>query len=176
MDDPGGRWIEFTTQDGRTSRMRVEQIDTVTRANGGDTGVIHTSLGELIRVLNVTHVLKQWKHRLLFVVSRQATSYHGYLQRAFADVDWAEVIFDRRRGERRQQESPWMVERRARGRRARPDVDARVREIGPERAETLQRRGGQRPALDRGRGGLEVLQARVADEDRRDRVRSHGEA
>src|SRR5215475_4379460 len=127
MDDPGGRWIEFTTQDGRTSRMRVEQIDTVTRANGGDTGVIHTSLGELIRVLNVTHVLKQWQHRLLFIVARQATSYHGYLQRAFADVDWTEVIFDRRRGERRQQESPWMVERRARGRRARPDEDRRDR-------------------------------------------------
>jgi len=130
MDDPGGRWIEFTTQDGRTSRMRVEQIDTVMRANGGDAGVIHTSLGELIRVLNVTHVLKQWRHRLLFIVSRQAVSYHGYLQRAFSDVDWAEVIFDRRRGERRQQESPWMVERRGRGRRARPDVDARVRAFG----------------------------------------------
>jgi hypothetical protein len=81
-------------------------------------------------VLNVTHVLKQWRHRLLFIVSRQAGSYHGYLQRAFSDVDWAEVIFDRRRGERRQHESPWMVERRARGRRARPDVDARVRAFG----------------------------------------------
>jgi len=41
--------------------------------NGGDAGVIHTEPGELIRVLNVTHVLKQWKHRLLFIVSRQAT-------------------------------------------------------------------------------------------------------
>ena len=90
MDDPGERWIEFTTQDGRTSRMRVDQIDTVMRANGGDAGVIHTSLGELIRVLNVTHVLKQWKHRLVFIVSRQASSYHGYLRRAFSDVGWAE--------------------------------------------------------------------------------------
>jgi hypothetical protein len=130
MDDPGGRWIEFTTQDGRRSRMRVDQIDTVTRGNGDDAGVIHTSLGELIRVLNVTQVLKQWQHRVLFIVSRQATSYRGYLQRAFADVDWAEVIFDRRHGERRQQESPWMVDRRGRGRRARPDVDARVRAFG----------------------------------------------
>jgi hypothetical protein len=110
--------------------MRVDQIDTVMRANGGDAGVIHTSLGELIRVLNVTHVLKQWRHRLLFIVSRQATSYHGYLHRAFFDVDWAEVILDRRHNERRQQESPWMVDRRGRGRRARPDVDARVRAFG----------------------------------------------
>jgi len=130
MDDPGGRWIEFTTQDGRTSRLRVDHIDTVMRANGGDAGVIQTSLGELIRVLNVTHVLKQWQHRLLFIVSRQAASYHSYLQRAFSDVDWAEVMFDRRRGERRQQQSPWIVERRSRGRRARPDVDARVRAFG----------------------------------------------
>lgn len=129
MDDPGGRWIEFTTQDGRTRRMRREQIDSVVRGTG-DAGVIHTSLGELIRVLNVTHVLEQWKHRLLFIVSRQAVSYHGYLQRAFCDVDWAEVIFDRRHGERRQQQSPWMVDRRGRGRRARPDVDARVRAFG----------------------------------------------
>ena len=45
MDDPGGRWIEFTTQDGRTSRLRVDRIDTVMRANDGDAGVIHTSLG-----------------------------------------------------------------------------------------------------------------------------------
>jgi hypothetical protein len=81
-------------------------------------------------VLNVTHVLKQWQHRLLFIVSRQATSYHGYLQRAFCDVDWAEVIVDRRHNERRQQESPSKVDRRGRARRARPDVDARVRTFG----------------------------------------------
>ena len=130
MTDPAGRWIEFTTQDGRPSRLRVDQIGMVTRVNGGDAGVIHTSLGELIRVLNVTQVLRQWRHRLLFVVSRGAANYHGYLKRAFADVDWAEVIFDRRRGERRQHDSPWMVERRARGRRGRPDVDARARAFG----------------------------------------------
>src|SRR5881296_4699865 len=112
MDDPAEKWIEFTTHDGLSSRLRIDQIGMVTRANGGDAGVIHTSLGELIRVLNVTHVLKQWRHRLLFIVSRQAISYHGYLQRAFSDVDWAEVIFDRRHNERRQQESPWMVDRR----------------------------------------------------------------
>src|SRR5438128_4521643 len=112
MDDPGGRWIEFTTQDGRTSRLRVDRIDTVMRANGGDAGVIHTSLGELIRVLNVTHVLRQWRHRLIFVVSRRAANYHSYLKRAFADVDWAEVIFDRRTSERRRQQSPGRVDRR----------------------------------------------------------------
>jgi hypothetical protein len=130
MDDENTRWIEFTTPDGRTSRMRVDQIGMVTRANGDDTGVIRTSLGELIRVLNVTHVLKQWRHRLLFVVSRRATNHHRYLRRAFADVDWAEVIFDRRRRERRQQQCPWMVDRRTTGRRTRPEVDERVRTFG----------------------------------------------
>jgi len=130
MDDPAAQWIEFTTQDGRTSRMRVDQIGMVTRVNGGDAGVIHTSLGELIRVFNVTHVLKQWRHRLLFVVSRGAANYHGYLKRAFADVDWAEVIFDRRTSARRQQQSPWMVDRRTSSRRTRPDIDERVRTFG----------------------------------------------
>src|SRR4029450_2062760 len=98
MDDPDARWIEFRTHDGRTSRLRVDQIGMAARVDGGDAGGIHTSLGELIRVLNVTHVLKHWRHRLLFVVSPRAASYHGYLKRAFADVDWAEVIFDRRGG------------------------------------------------------------------------------
>ena len=130
MDDPAARWIECTTQDGGTRRVRVDQIGMVARVDSGDVGVIHTSLGELIRVLNVTHVLKQWRHRLLFVVSRRAASYHGYLKRAFADVDWAEVIFDRRANERRQQQSPWMVDRRAAARRARPDIDERVRTFG----------------------------------------------
>jgi hypothetical protein len=91
--------------------------------------VIHTSLGELIRVLNVTHVLRQWRHRLLFVVSRRAANYHRYRERAFADVDWAEVIFDRRTSERRRQSS-WMVDRRTSGRRTRPDIDERVRTFG----------------------------------------------
>jgi hypothetical protein len=131
VDDPDVRWIEFTTHDGRTSRLRVDQIGMVARVSGGgDAGVIHTSLGELIRVPNVTHVLKQWQHRLLFVVSRRASSSHSYLTHAFADVDWAEVIYDRRGGERRQQQSPWMVDRRISGRRSRPDIDERVRTFG----------------------------------------------
>jgi hypothetical protein len=123
MDDPDVRWIEFTTHDGRTSRLRVDQIGMVARVSGGgDAGVIHTSLGELIRVPNVTPVL--------FVVSRRASSSHSYLKHAFADVDWAEVIYDRRGGERRQQQSPWMVDRRIIGRRSRPDIDERVRTFG----------------------------------------------
>jgi len=130
MDDPAARWIEFTTHDGHTNRVRVDQIGMVARVDGGDAGVIHTSLGELIRVLNVTHVLKQWRHRLLFVVSPRAVSHHSYLKRAFADVDWAEVIFDRRTAERRQQQSPWTVDRRGAARRARPDIDERVRTFG----------------------------------------------
>src|SRR2546428_7488973 len=113
MDVPTARWIEFTTQDGQKSRMGIDQIDTVTRVNGGDAGVIHTSLGELIRVLNVTHVLRQWRHRLLFVVSPPAANYHSYLERAVSDVDWAEVIFDRPASERPQQPSPRMVGRRS---------------------------------------------------------------
>src|SRR4029450_2747139 len=121
---------------------------------------------ELISVLNVTQVLKQWQHRVLFIVSRQATSYHGYLQRAFADVDWAEVIFDRRQGERRQQDSPWMVERPARGRRvpaAVPPVGVGDRPVNPTLGEPrpgpgepLKGRRGQRAAVDRGRRGLEM--------------------
>jgi hypothetical protein len=132
MDDPDARWIEFTTHDGRTGRLRVDQIGMVTRVTGlGDAGVIHTSLGELIRILNVTHVLTQWQHRLLFVVSRRASSSHSYLKHAFADVDWAEVIYDRRGGERRrQQQSPQKVDRRIGGRRSRPDIDERVRTFG----------------------------------------------
>ena len=89
-------------------------------------------------------------------------NYHGYLKHAFADVDWADVIFDRRQNERRQQQSPWMVDRRASSRRARPEFDARVRrsagrscastEPSARRAsgEPVRRRGaraaGQRPA------------------------------
>jgi len=130
MDDPAEKWIEFTTHDGLSGRLRIDQIGMVTRANGGDAGVIHTSLGELIRVLNVTHVLRQWRHRLIFVVSRRAANYHSYLKRAFADVDWAEVIFDRRTSERRRQQSPGMVDRRTSGRRTRPDIDERVRTFG----------------------------------------------
>ena len=130
MDDPAEKWIEFTTHDGRSSRLRVDQIGMVTRVDGGDAGVIHTSLGELIRVLNVTQVLRQWRHRLLFVVSRSATNYHSYLTRAFADVDWAEVIFDRRTSEQGQHQSPWMVDGRTSGRRTRPDIDERVRTFG----------------------------------------------
>jgi hypothetical protein len=130
MDDPAEKWIEFTTPDGRSSRLRVDQIGMVTRVDGGDAGVIHTSLGELIRVLNVTQVLRQWRHRLLLVVSRRAANYHSYLTRAFADVDWAEVIFDRRTSEQRPQQSPWMVDGRTSGRRTRPDIDERVRTFG----------------------------------------------
>src|SRR2546428_8054757 len=130
MDDPAEKWMELTTQDGGSSRLRVDQIGMVTRVNGGDGGVIHTSLGELIRVLNVTHVLRQWRHRLLFVVSRRAANYHSYLERAFADVDWAEVIFHRRAGERRQPPSPWMVDRRTRGPGTPPHSHARVRTLG----------------------------------------------
>src|SRR3989475_8604725 len=130
MNDPGGRWIESTPQDVRTSRLRVDRIDTVFFFNDTATTEIYTSLGELIRVLNVTHVLKQWRHRLLFVVSRRVANYHGYLKRAFADVDWAEVIFDRRTSARRQQQSPWTVDRRTSSRRTRPDIDERVRTFG----------------------------------------------
>ena len=116
MDEPAADWIEFTTPDGRKSRLRA--------------GNIHTSVGELIRVLNVTHVLRRWRHRLLFVVSRRAINHHRHLKHAFADVEWADVIFDRRQGERRQQQVQCMVDRRVGGRRARPDVDERLRTFG----------------------------------------------
>ena len=41
MDDPGGRWIEFTTQDGRTSRMRVDQHQPVRRQPARDPAPRH---------------------------------------------------------------------------------------------------------------------------------------
>src|SRR2546426_12637762 len=104
MDDPAEKWIEFTTQDGRSSRLRVDQMGMVTRVNGGDAGVIHTSLGELIRVLNVTHVLRQWRHPPPFVVSRRAANYHSHLERAVSRVDRARGIFYRRGGGRRPQQ------------------------------------------------------------------------
>ena len=130
MDEPAADWIEFTTHDGRKSRLRADNIGMVTRSSVGDAGTIHTSVGELVRVLNVTHVLRRWRHRLLFVVSRRAVNHHRYLKHAFADVEWANVIFDRRQGERRQQQIQWMVDRRVGGRRTRPDVDERLRTFG----------------------------------------------
>src|SRR5439155_133297 len=94
MDEPAADWIEFTTPDGRTSRLRADNIGMVTRSSVGDAGIIHTSVGELIRVLNVTHVLRRWRHRLLFVVSRRAINHHRYLKHAFADVEWADVTVE----------------------------------------------------------------------------------
>ena len=130
MGDSTSNWIEFMSQDGRRGRVRADQIDMVSRSSGGESGTIHTSLGELIRVLNVTHILKQWRHRLLFIVSREAGEHYRYLQRAFADVEWAEVLFDRRQGDRRRQQCQWMVDRRNGCRRARRDIDERLRGFG----------------------------------------------
>src|SRR2546428_10161157 len=79
MDEPAADWIEFTTHDGRKSRLRADNIGMATRSTVGDAGIIHTSVGELIRVLNVTHVLSRWPHRLLFVVSSRAVNHHRNL-------------------------------------------------------------------------------------------------
>src|SRR2546428_6118218 len=49
-------------------------------------------------------------------------------------------------------------------------------EPGPQRSETVERRPGERAPVDRGRRVLQLVDARVADQHRRHRIRPHGEA
>jgi hypothetical protein len=82
------------------------------------TGSLYTALGELIRVLDVVHVLRQWRFRLLIVVARDAGEHFGHLERAFARVAW-------RGGHDRRGPQAWPDSAERRGR---PDVDARLRQ------------------------------------------------
>lgn len=66
---------------------------------------------------------------LLFVVARERSDLYEHLRRAFADTPAVEIILDRRRGERRQLQTPPPVERRQRERRQR-DVSSDVRYLG----------------------------------------------
>jgi hypothetical protein len=58
------------------------------------------------------------KRRILFVVSRDRAERFESLARAFAGDDDVQVIFDRRRTDRRQQEQAFVADRRLRQRRS----------------------------------------------------------
>ena len=120
METPGDEAeIEYRSLGGETRRIPANRIDMVATRVDDKTGSLYTSLGELIRVLDVVQVLRQWRYRLLIVVARDATEHFAYLSRAFAKVAWVEVIQDRRRAPR----VPPSTDR-----RRRPEVDARLRE------------------------------------------------
>jgi hypothetical protein len=90
-----------------------------------DVGAIYTSLDEVLRVLDVVHVSKQWRRRLLIVVARDAQPHYEYLSKAFAGLDWAHVVLDRRHGERRATDRGHL-DPRHRDRRRRRDVEQRL--------------------------------------------------
>ena len=64
--------------------------------------------------------------RKLIIVARQHPDLYDYLSKRLAESR-AEVILDRRLGERRRQTATVTRERRLRDRRSRPDIDARLR-------------------------------------------------
>jgi hypothetical protein len=66
--------------------------------------------------------------RRLVVVSRQHPDLYVYLRDRFAGEVDIEVVLDRRLVERRLEPVSDELERRYRGRRARPDLDAQLRE------------------------------------------------
>jgi hypothetical protein len=126
METPGDEaQIEYRSLRGERHRIPANSIDMVATRVEDRTGSLYTSLGELIRVLDVVQVLRQWRFRLMIVVARDAGDHLGYLKRAFAKVAWVEVIQDRRGGRDRRgpQARPDSAER-----RGRPDVDARLRQ------------------------------------------------
>jgi hypothetical protein len=53
-------WVEFTTTDGTQRRVPLGQIEMVYKRI--DLGTIHTVLGEVIHVVDVSKVLSQWLH------------------------------------------------------------------------------------------------------------------
>jgi len=68
--------------------------------------------------------------RYLFIVSPRERSLYEYAVQAFARRPEIEVIYDRRRGERRRTSEPPAAERRRAERRVRSLVDAEIREYG----------------------------------------------
>jgi hypothetical protein len=65
--------------------------------------------------------------RYLFIVSLRHRALYDYLLQRFSDDPNAQVILDRRRGERRQVEIPIVPERRRADRRQRPGVSEELR-------------------------------------------------
>ena len=64
----------------------------------------------------------------LVIVSRQHPDLYVYLHDRFVENEDVEVILDRRLGDRRKQHITVTRDRRHHSRRARPDVDAQLRE------------------------------------------------
>ena len=65
--------------------------------------------------------------RQLVIVAREHPDLYVYLRERFASEVQAEVLLDRRVGQRRAEQVPVPSERRRQDRRARPDVDALLR-------------------------------------------------
>ena len=65
--------------------------------------------------------------RYIFIVSLRHRALYDYLLQRFSDDLNAQVILDRRRGERRQAEIPVVPEHRRADRRQRPDVSEELR-------------------------------------------------
>jgi hypothetical protein len=72
-------------------------------------------------------VTRPSRRRVLIVVARDAQSQYDYLAEAFTGVGWAEVIVDRRYGERRALDRGLPLDPRQRDRRQRADVEERLR-------------------------------------------------
>jgi hypothetical protein len=65
--------------------------------------------------------------RYIFIVSLRHRALYDYLLQRFSDDPNAQVILDRRRGERRQAEIPVVPEHRRADRRQRPDLSGELR-------------------------------------------------
>ena len=65
--------------------------------------------------------------RYIFIVSLRHRALYDYLLKRFSDDPNAQVILDRRRGERRQVEIPVVPECRRADRRQRPDISGELR-------------------------------------------------
>jgi len=65
--------------------------------------------------------------RYIFIVSLRHQALYDYLLQRFSGDPNAQVILDRRRGERRQAEIPVVPEHRRADRRQRPDVSEELR-------------------------------------------------
>jgi hypothetical protein len=68
--------------------------------------------------------------RELFIVARDRADLYRYLSQTFADAENVEIIWDRRRGERRRISNGAQPERRRRERRMRRTVDEELRTVG----------------------------------------------
>jgi hypothetical protein len=117
------REVTYVPTDGAIERAPSDQIQRVAE----DIVAIYTLLGEVIRVLDVADVLRQWRRRVVIVVARDAQPHYDYLAKAFAGVPCAEVIVDRRRGERRARDRGRPLDPRHRDRRQRHDAEERLR-------------------------------------------------